>query len=637
METLENGTILQATIDRLMDSPSDITFLAIGFIGFLVCISKTKSTLLKWIYFVVGLFSGLAHYDALTDSSIFTWLLQIVNFDPKYFQNADIVVRIIFGFATGVICHFVAQAVLTQTIVGALINLFIMSFIPTNRITRQVNWAVTIVISVFMGEYIHKFMEPFYGAALFAISWEHFVRDPSLSFCFGMNPTACFDFDNQDFVYPFIIMSVIAVCIRIVSFITSDSVSIFRRLADIIVTFAYCIILFAITISVCEYAGPYINEYIPMNIIDYGHLHPSLTPTRMTAVIVCFLCFLTWGISKTFQDTNAHIDIETDDPVQLELSNILVNENRWPLGLAQSLTRSLKRNVYHSFIIDDSGSMSSFDGNRVEHLAIGTSVSVATTRWDELKTNVKLFAEIAHVAHAPCEFRFLNRTDKPIVIGNQDNGQDNMESESNKTRLFDLLAEGPSGTTPLCGHIREVVTTFQKMEAELRSRNKSVSMTIFTDGIATDGNIEDVLRPLEDFPARTVVRLCTDDTDTVDYWNGIDSRLENFNLDVLDNYFAECEEVMRFNPWLNYAEPIHCIREFGVHYAELDLIDERRLSPEEIKRLLAIILGGRSDDYPHPADTETFIQYMQERLRANPNLFNPHLRRTTPLICVDEF
>eukprot|EP00942_MAST-04A_sp_MAST-4A-sp1_P012220 g12220.t1 len=490
---------------------------------------------------------------------------------------------------------------------------------------------VKLIVSVFMGEYIHMFMEPVYGAALFAISWEHFVRDPNLPFCFGMNLTGCFDFDNQDFLYPFIIMSIIAACVRIVSFILSDSFSIFRRLANIIVSSTYYIIWFAMTISVCDYAGQYINEYIPMTIIDYGHL--SLTWTRMTAVTV-FL--LRWGVSKAFQDTNVQINIETDEPVQLELSNLLVKENRWPLGLVQSLTRSLEKNVYHSFIIDDSGSMSTNDGNKVEHFSM-TSVSVTATRWDELKTNVKLFAKIAHIAHAPCEFRFLNRKAEPIIIGNQDNGQDNTESESNKALLFHLLTEGPSGSTPLCRHIKEVITKFQTMEAELRRQNKSVSMTIFTDGMATDGDIVDALRPLEDFPARTVVRLCTDDTPIVNYWNNIDSRLENFNVDVLDDFFKECDEVMKKNPWLNYAEPIHCIREFGVHFAELDRIDEKALCDDEIKRLLAIILGGRSDDYPHPADKKVFIQYMLKKLKANPDLFNPSLRKKTPLIRLVEF
>jgi hypothetical protein len=76
--------------------------------------------------------------------------------------------------------------------------------------------------------------------------------------------------------------------------------------------------------------------------------------------------------------------------------------------------------------------------------------------------------------------------------------------------------------------------------------------------------------------------LCTDNEEIVNYWNDIDTQLE-VDMDVLDDLFGEAGEVRAGNAWLTYGEPLHRLREWGVHLRELDLIDEVKLSLEDMR------------------------------------------------------
>ena len=75
-------------------------------------------------------------------------------------------------------------------------------------------------------------------------------------------------------------------------------------------------------------------------------------------------------------------------------------------------------------------------------------------------------------------------------------------------------------------------------EPRLRAQYQRAVVTIASDGAATDGNIEDAMRPLRDLPVWCVVRLCTDDDQVVEYWNNIDEDLE-LDMDVLDDLSGE--------------------------------------------------------------------------------------------------
>lgn len=125
-------------------------------------------------------------------------------------------------------------------------------------------------------------------------------------------------------------------------------------------------------------------------------------------------------------------------------------------------------------------------------------------------------------------------------------------------------------------------------------------MIICTDGESTDGDLADAMKPLQYLPVLVVVRLCTDDDSIVEYWNGIDEKLE-IDIDVLDDFRAEAREVHEVNGWMTYGEPVHRLREFGCVLKELDLIDESLISSEQMRSMCAYLLGdGISRNFPCP-------------------------------------
>ncbi len=190
--------------------------------------------------------------------------------------------------------------------------------------------------------------------------------------------------------------------------------------------------------------------------------------------------------------------------------------------------------------------------------------------------SVKFMAGLAHAAKAPTEFRFLNNG-VPYLIGADAN------SKANFDRMLELIEDqGASGATPLCGHITSVVEQIRGIEAQLRSDGKKVAVIIQTDGVATDGDLKEVIKAFQALPVWLVVRLCTNEAEVVSYWSNIDRELE-LNMDILDDFESEGNEVFAKNPWLSYAYPLHQLREFGANIRELDLLDEETLTPEQVK------------------------------------------------------
>ena len=192
----------------------------------------------------------------------------------------------------------------------------------------------------------------------------------------------------------------------------------------------------------------------------------------------------------------------------------------------------------------------------------------------------------------PTEFRVLN-DGRPVTLGANDDSQDigGMKTDLLSTKsLQDLLNKSPSGLTPLCYHIGEVVKDIEKLEQQLRDSGDSVSVIIATDGVPTDGSILDALKPLAVSRTKVniVVRLYTDAPQIFEYWNKVDKDLE-LPIDVMDDIEGEFKEIRSFNPCLEYLAPLHQFRESGVRIADLDLIDERKLSANQIKKICTLM------------------------------------------------
>jgi hypothetical protein len=128
----------------------------------------------------------------------------------------------------------------------------------------------------------------------------------------------------------------------------------------------------------------------------------------------------------------------------------------------------------------------------------------------------------------------------------------------------------PGGVTPLTQHIWEIHQQVSAMAHDLRESGKQVAIILATDGLPTDqqgyggGHVMDefvrALRSLEGLPVWLVIRLCTDEDNVCEFYNGLDAQLE-LSLEVLDDYIGEANEVYAKNPWLTYGLPFHRCRE----------------------------------------------------------------------------
>lgn len=138
----------------------------------------------------------------------------------------------------------------------------------------------------------------------------------------------------------------------------------------------------------------------------------------------------------------------------------------------------------------------------------------------------------------------------------------------------------PGGCTPLTDHIMAIHTEVEGMSPQLRAHGQKVAIVIATDGLPTDERgygghahqeqFVSALRMLEGYPVWVVIRLCTDEEDVVAFYNDLDNQLE-LSMEVLDDFCGEAEEVHEHNPWLNYALPLHRMREMGFHDRVFDM------------------------------------------------------------------
>jgi len=286
----------------------------------------------------------------------------------------------------------------------------------------------------------------------------------------------------------------------------------------------------------------------------------------------------------------------------------------WPLGLQHEVLQSLKSIPIRFFIFDDSGSMSTPDGHKLVPDKQNNIKIVRCSRWAELSQSLKFHIDLSRAASAPSEIRTLNGAPQ-LLIGTEDDYED-----ENRDKLGKFFSNGPSGQTPLCRHIKDVIHKVKLIAPELESKGQKACVIIITDGEASDGDLLETMKPLNDLPVLMVVKLCTDEQRVVDYWNSIDQQLE-VSIDILDDFVSESIEVAKVNNWLSYGPPLHLLREFGTSCRDFDMIDETPCTGDQIKNLCWKIYGGTPDSYPDPhADWDDFAAVIAAR-NENPELF----------------
>lgn len=243
------------------------------------------------------------------------------------------------------------------------------------------------------------------------------------------------------------------------------------------------------------------------------------------------------------------------------------------------------------WVIDNSGSMATGDGHKLVTGPAGREGLTPCSRWGELGDAILWHATLAARLGAPTEFRLLNA---PVASGGVPGYQVIQcgvgDPDAEIKQVQEMLRTDPIGRTPLCAQIHQVIQRVREEEPRLRSQHQRAVVTIASDGAATDGNIEQAMRPLRDLPVWCVVRLCTDDDQVVEYWNNIDEDLE-LDMDVLDDLSGEASEVGASNKWLTYGAPLHRLREWGTVRKVFDLIDERPLDAAQMREMVGLVVG----------------------------------------------
>lgn len=314
-------------------------------------------------------------------------------------------------------------------------------------------------------------------------------------------------------------------------------------------------------------------------------------------------------------------------------------------GLAEALMKNQMAFPLNFWIVDNSGSMNKQDGHRFVVTKRKNNVKfVECTRWAEMQQTVDYHVQMAALLKTPTVFRLLN--DPGRIHGPQQFSI--AEDVANLDRDLaiaqsTILNTTPSGVTPLTDHLIEIRNNLLELQPQLRANGTKVVIVIATDGTPTDAqgysgataqdDFVRALKALEGLPVWIVVRLCTDDDAIVDYWNNLDSQLE-LSLEVLDDFSAEAAEIYEYNKWLNYGLPIHRMREKGFYHKLFDLLDERKLSKDELREFLRILFGdGKMDGVPDPqADWNGFYEGVSRIVNSEGKQWNPITKKMAPWI-----
>ena len=286
------------------------------------------------------------------------------------------------------------------------------------------------------------------------------------------------------------------------------------------------------------------------------------------------------------------------------------------------------------------------DGHRLAESKSSNVVKlVQCSRWSELQQTVEYHAQIAGLIKAPTVFRMLN--DPGRMVGPQqfsvaESGPKQIGSDID-TAIKTMRRASPSGCTPLSDHIREIRENILAMLPQLQNTGQKVAIILATDGLPTNAmglcnastrrEFEENLRSLVGLPIWLVVRLCTDEDSVVDYYNNLDGQLE-LSLEVLDDWVGESKEVYEHNPWLTYGLSLHRMREMGFHHRLFDLLDERRLTLDELKEFLVLLLGESELAYvPDPnADFKSFYEQVSISVSKEEKQWNPVTKRMSSWI-----
>ena len=188
---------------------------------------------------------------------------------------------------------------------------------------------------------------------------------------------------------------------------------------------------------------------------------------------------------------------------------------------------------------------------------------------------------MSDASETPCEVRILNKAELITVGVTNDNGE-------SLAKVMTLLSEAPKGDTPICKQIKEITLRVKEMEEELISNETIALIIILSDGISTDGDVIESLKALEGTPIQIIIRVSSDESAIIEYWNEISTRVD-IDILILDDLECEGTQIEENNSWMTYGEPLHRAREFGAILPKMNNIDYCQLSLEDIKTVVQML------------------------------------------------
>lgn len=322
---------------------------------------------------------------------------------------------------------------------------------------------------------------------------------------------------------------------------------------------------------------------------------------------------------------------------------ILKEKYDFPNGLAKQMCRCLLDFPLRIWLIDNSDSMNTMDGLCFVHGKSRAKQMVPCSRWKELLETVRYHAELAMDLGAPTLFRFITdpalanpkipkdkkqlmgiciseveKKDKErewVMTGLKDDDDFQWEdfAHSDFQAFSELLDQVvPRYTTPLAENVRAIKKQIERIHTSLIDNCQRVCVTIATDGIPEDrSEFQDAIVELYELPVWVVIRLCTSHDDVLHFWTSFDLDLE-FDLDVIDDFKSEADEVMSCNPWLTYVEPVHRAREWGFSHRIFDLLDEIPFSASQMAEYCATIFGVSVHDLKPEGDKAWWLNFYDD-------------------------
>ena len=340
---------------------------------------------------------------------------------------------------------------------------------------------------------------------------------------------------------------------------------------------------------------------------------------------------------STFRSSAEELGTATPPHRNMDSNQIqFLQKQGFPSGMIRSFPSQKPAFPLRVWIVDNSLYMNVRDA----HIIRGNYQNFDATRWEELQDCVAYHANFAAMFALPVRFALIN---DPHIQGVPQyftlNQTGNLPLEQQILRHV-MTNTKPSGPTLLTNQILLLRDYISSIAPQLRANNQTVSVIIATQGLPTDENnasppsvLRDfilALQNLEALPVWVVLRLCTDDEKAFEFFNAIDAEL-SLPFDVLDDFAGEAVEVYLRNPWLTYGMPLHRYREMGFRTMVLDQIDERALTPHEIRDLCMFLFSAPPTQYPDPVlDWHGFLQVVSQVMAREQVQWNPLTKSVAP-------